>query len=65
MMNKMISRLAAIYAIMIAAVFMPGCEHNELCYDHTHVTELNVEFDWSQAPDADPSTMVVHFFRPD
>ncbi|MDE7027769.1 DUF5119 domain-containing protein [Duncaniella freteri] len=50
---------------MIAAVFMPGCEHNELCYDHTHVTELNVEFDWSQAPDADPSTMVVHFFRPD
>ncbi len=64
-MNKMISRLAAIYAIMIAAVFMPGCEHNELCYDHTHVTELNVEFDWSQAPDADPSTMVVHFFRPD
>ena len=65
MMNKMISRLAAIYAIMIAAVFMPGCEHNELCYDHTHVTELNVEFDWSQAPAADPSTMVVHFFRPD
>lgn len=65
MMNKMISRLAAICAIMIAAVFMPGCEHNELCYDHTHVTELNVEFDWSQAPDADPSTMVVHFFRPD
>ncbi len=65
MMNKMISRLAAIYAIMIAAVFMPGCENNELCYDHTHVTELNVEFDWSQAPDADPSTMVVHFFRPD
>ncbi len=65
MMNKMISRLAAIYAIMSAAVFMPGCEHNELCYDHTHVTELNVEFDWSQAPDADPSTMVVHFFRPD
>lgn len=65
MMNKMISRLAAIYAIMIAAVFMPGCEHNELCYDHTHVTELNVEFDWSQAPDADPSTMVVHFFRSD
>ena len=64
-MNKMISRLAAICAIMIAAVFMPGCEHNELCYDHTHVTELNVEFDWSQAPDADPSTMVVHFFRPD
>ncbi len=64
-MNKMISRLAAIYAIMIAAVFMPGCEHNELCYDHTHVTELNVEFDWSQAPDADPSTMVVHFFRSD
>ncbi len=65
MMNKMISRLAAICAIMIAAVFMPGCEHNELCYDHTHVTELNVEFDWSQAPDADPRTMVVHFFRPD
>lgn len=53
--------------IMCIALLLPlmGCEHRELCYDHSHMTDLEVVFDWSKIPDADPRTMVVHFFRPD
>ena len=52
---------------MYIALLLPlmGCEHRELCYDHSHMTDLEVVFDWSKIPDADPRTMVVHFFRPD
>lgn len=39
-----------------------GCTQRELCYDHSHVSPVTIEFDWSQAPDAAPNTMVVWFF---
>lgn len=40
-----------------------SCEHKELCYDHPHTVHLNVEFDWTRAPDAEPKTMSVYFFQ--
>lgn len=39
-----------------------ACSQRELCYDHSHVSPVSIEFDWSQAPDAMPNTMVVWFF---
>ncbi|WP_297974201.1 DUF5119 domain-containing protein [uncultured Bacteroides sp.] len=49
--------------LMAVAIFLPlSCEHRDLCYDHSHWTDLKVEFDWSMAPDATPRTMVVYLF---
>ena len=62
-MRKAMIRLA-VAAMLPVAALMQGCEHKDLCYDHSHMTELRVNFDWSAAPDAEPGTMVVHFFRP-
>ena len=42
-----------------------SCEHKELCYNHPHTAHLNVEFDWSRAPEANPKTMSVYFFEED
>lgn len=56
----------ALFAAAIAtAAMMQGCAHKDLCYDHSHVVDLRVDFDWSLAPDATPRTMVVRLFRPD
>ncbi len=44
---------------------LAACGQRELCYDHSHRVPVSVEFDWSQAPDADPQTMVVWFFPVD
>ena len=44
---------------------LPSCDHKELCFDHAHMVDLDIRFDWSEAPDADPRTMVVQFFRMD
>ena len=42
-----------------------ACEHKELSFDHSHAVELEIAFDWSEAPEAAPSTMVVQFFTTD
>lgn len=37
--------------LMAATIFLSAaCEHRDLCYDHSHWTDLKVEFDWSEAP---------------
>lgn len=43
-----------------AALMLGSCEHKELCYDHRHNAEVDVVFDWSKAPDADPETMDIY-----
>lgn len=47
----------------IAALsLLVGCEHKELCYDHSHTASLQVVFDWRQAPKADPASMSLYLF---
>lgn len=59
---KFICTLAAIAALMVA---LTACEHKDLCYDHGHSVDLDVRFNWSAAPDADPHTMVVRLYSLD
>lgn len=47
---------------LLALLCLSGCSQRDLCYDHSHVSPVTLEFDWSQAPDATPNTMVVWFF---
>jgi len=48
--------------VLLAMLSLEGCSQRELCYDHSHVSPVIVEFDWSKAPDATPETMVIWFF---
>ena len=41
---------------------MTSCTHKELCLHHPHTITLRVEFDWRDAPDADPTGMCVIFY---
>ena len=38
--------------VTLLALFATGCNHKELCYQHPHVGEIRVEFDWRYAPEA-------------
>lgn len=60
-----IVRHVAVAMVAAVAAGLCGCEHRELCYDHSHWLDLTFEFDWSKAPDADPRTMVVYLFPKD
>ncbi len=44
---------------------LPSCEHKELCYDHPHNGYVEVRFDWTEAPEANPEGMVVYFYPTD
>ena len=58
--------ISKISLLLMAAVWLlAGCEHKGLCFDHAHMVDLDIRFDWSEAPEAKPRTMVVQFFRMD
>lgn len=41
---------------------LASCDHKELCYDHSHVTTLDVKFDWAEVTDASPASMSLYLF---
>ena len=53
---------AAHIIMLFGLICLAGCDQRELCYDHSHVSPVAIEFDWSLAPEATPNTMVVWFF---
>ena len=53
--------ISAIVLLMITGI-LSSCEHKDLCYDHPHRQNVEVVFDWSDAPDANPSTMSVYLY---
>ena len=60
------NRRFAIAVLLVALVcVIQSCSHKDLCYDHNHVVDFEIKFDWSKAPDAAPRTMVVRIFHMD
>ncbi len=50
--------------LLLAAITMllGSCQQKELCYDHNHVPNIQVTFDWKDNPDANPSSMMVYLY---
>jgi hypothetical protein len=48
--------------MLMGLLLLTSCQHKELCYDHHHYQQVRVRFDWSDAPDASPSGMVLYFY---
>ena len=44
-----------VYALLAMILF--SCEHKELCFHHPHVVTVRVDFDWKNAPQANPEGM--------
>lgn len=52
-------------AIICLVVLMTSCTHKDLCHDHPHTLYLDVNFDWSSAPEASPASMSLYLFPED
>ncbi len=48
--------------LAVAAVSLSSCLHKDLCFDHSHRVTVYEEFDWRNAPDADPTSMLTYYF---
>lgn len=57
--------LRYLYLFVISCIALSACEHKDLCYDHSHITNVQVAFDWTLAPDAAPQTMSLYIFSED
>jgi hypothetical protein len=65
---KRFSRFSAIAscALLFTAILaLVSCEYKDLCYNHPHLVNVRVQFDWSLAPDAQPDGMTVLFYDMD
>ena len=58
-MRRMINIISALVLFLAA---LTSCRHKELCLHHPHTVTLSVEFDWRDAPEADPRGMCVSFY---
>lgn len=51
--------------ILFASILLASCDHKELCYDHSHIMEVDVTFDWYETPEASPKSMSLYLFPED
>lgn len=56
-----IIRYMAIAMLPVAA----SCEHKDLCFEQTHKQDIEVVFDWQNAPDASPESMALYLYDTD
>lgn len=52
-------KLAACAAIMLATA---SCHHKDLIFEHAGSADVEVVFDWRNAPDANPESMALYMF---
>lgn len=64
-MKQFAGRILTVFSTLTILLTFANCEQRELCYDHSHNSLVSITFDWSLAPEARPSTMVVWFFPVD
>lgn len=50
-------------AALLFLIATTGCDHKELCFEENKTTLINVVFDWRNAPDADPPSMVLRMYN--
>lgn len=58
-MKTCLSMLAPFIASLL---LLTACNTDELCYDHPHVGDFAVKYDWSKCPDANPGSMAAYFY---
>lgn len=58
----MIRRICGIMVALFLTVTLSTCHNKELCEDHSHIHNVKVVFDWSNAPDANPKSVSAYFF---
>lgn len=55
----------ALVLVLLLAGSFASCEYKDLCYQHPHWVDIRVQFDWKNAPDANPEGMTVLFYNVD
>ncbi len=54
----------ALYILALLFLFVTtGCDHKDLCYQENHSLLINVVFDWRNAPEANPESMVLRMYN--
>lgn len=49
--------------MLILLLALTGCRHKDLVFDHASTARVRVIFDWSNAKDAHPSSMVLYLYE--
>lgn len=58
-------RLILTLLLTLPILSLSSCHHKELCYLHPHGVKVQVVYDWTDAPDANPLGMCAFFYNLD
>ena len=59
---KHIFRLSSYISLLISALILASCEYKDLCYDHSHMTSVNVQFLWPKSEQTMVKGMTTLFY---
>lgn len=62
--HNILNRFAA-GLMMLILLISGGCRHKDLSYPNQKGQRINLIFDWQNAPDANPESMIAYFFYDD
>ncbi|MDE7154216.1 MAG: DUF5119 domain-containing protein [Muribaculaceae bacterium] len=57
--------LTMVAVSLLSAMLLSSCRHKDLYMEEAVTSQLYVKFDWSQAPDANPSSMALYMYEND
>ena len=65
MVKNSLCRFSMALSAISALILPTGCHHKDLLYEEPDDRKVIVVFDWRDAPDADPASMVAYLYRAD
>lgn len=54
-----------LFFVVIALWLLSSCEQKELCYNHSHASNIHVAFSWDNHPEANPTSMLFYLYPKD
>ncbi|MDE5841313.1 MAG: DUF5119 domain-containing protein, partial [Muribaculaceae bacterium] len=54
-----------IFILSLAAILFTSCRHKDLYMEEEMSSQLQVVFDWRNAPEADPTSMALYLYEDD
>ena len=64
-MGRIIKNLLLLLCVQSAMLALVGCHHKDLCVHHLHTVKVKVEYNWQNAPQANPTGMTLYFYPVD
>lgn len=59
----MTNRFISVIAMWATLLFLPSCTNRDLCFDHNHIVDVELVFEWDNSQAPMPESMIIYFYN--